>query len=68
MSDVTMSHQQADAINDAMVAAMIQRRLQHQDRREVARSTAVERRRMCSYCFQPGDHDSPAACLRALER
>jgi len=68
MSDLNMTHQKADAINEAMVVAMNQRRLQRQERRQVARPASVERRRICSYCFQPGDHGSPAACLSALER
>jgi hypothetical protein len=69
MSDITESHAHGDAINDAMVEAMNQRRLQRQDRRRLAgRPAAMERRKTCAYCFQPGDHATPAACLRALER
>lgn len=68
LSDVTQDEQQADAINDAMVEAMTQRRRERQERRQAVQTARVERRRVCAYCFQPGDHGSPADCLRALER
>jgi hypothetical protein len=32
------------------------------------RAAAAEGRRVCAYCHQPGDHPTPAHCLRALER
>jgi hypothetical protein len=68
MSDLSADRRKADAINDAMVAAMNRRRRQHQERRRVAQPAFVERRKICSYCFQPGDHGSPRACLNALQR
>ena len=42
----------------------------HPDRRNSQSSArpARERRKMCAYCFQPGDHPTPGHCLRALER
>jgi len=67
MSEVASQHE-ADAINDAMVQAMARRREERPNRRQARTSPRVERRRICAYCFQHGDHPTPAFCLRALER
>ena len=69
MSDFTPDEDRAHAIDAAMVEAMNRRRVERQERRQADRKpAAVERRKLCAYCFQPGDHATPAACLRALER
>ena len=65
----------AAAINDAMAARIEQRRLAAPNRRQEAhdrrRDSAPgvpDRRMVCEYCFQGGDHPTAAHCLRALER
>lgn len=76
MSEPNLSDREADAINDQMVAAMEQRRRGMPNRREpsaspnpsASRAPSVERRRVCGYCYQRGDHPTPAHCMRALER
>jgi hypothetical protein len=62
------------AIDDRMAARIEQRRLatpnrrqQAHDRRDPTRD-AADRRAICEYCFQAGDHPTPAHCMRALER
>jgi hypothetical protein len=56
-------------IDDQMARQLERRRQQHPDRRRAtAASSGLERRRICSYCFQRGDHRTVAQCLRALER
>jgi hypothetical protein len=69
MSQPNLNDREADAINDQMVAA-IERRRGMPNRREssTARQPSVERRRICGYCFQRGDHPTAAHCMRALER
>ena len=67
MSETT-SQREADAINDHMVEAMARRRQERPDRRRSPATPRVERRQVCAYCFQRGDHPTPAFCLRALER
>ena len=70
MSDAQRTDAEAAAINDEMVRRMEERRQQLPERRQ-ARGTGtgpIERRRTCAFCFQPGDHPTPAYCLRALER
>jgi len=69
MDHSAASNDDADRINEQMVRQMELRRQQRPDRRQ--RRTGgpdKERRTICAYCFQPGDHQSPAQCLRALER
>jgi hypothetical protein len=47
------------------------RRQARPDRRKRVESSApvaTERRRICAFCYQSGDHPTPAHCLRALER
>jgi hypothetical protein len=64
-----LSDQDANAVNDRMVQQMEQRRRERQERRtHRAGSPSVERRRICGYCFQRGDHQTAAQCMRALER
>ena len=60
--------QDAEAVNEAMVQAMARRRQQLPEKRRVVAAPRVERRQVCGYCFQHGDHRTPAQCLRALER
>jgi hypothetical protein len=68
MEDYGRNDREADAINDLMVQQMEQRRQERVERRTQSRSPTVERRTICSYCFQRGDHPTAAHCLRALER
>ena len=55
--------------DDLMVRQMEERRRQKAERRAPTPRTPTtpERRKICSYCFQPGDHQTPAQCLRALD-
>ena len=70
MNEPNLNDREADAINDQMVAAMEQRRRGMPNRRQSSadRQPSVERRRICGYCFQRGDHPTAAHCMRALER
>jgi hypothetical protein len=68
MDEPQFNEQEANAINERMVQQIEQRRQQRQDRRKRSEAPAVERRVTCAYCFQRGDHPTPAHCLRALER
>jgi hypothetical protein len=74
MSERKPTDADADAINEQMVKQMEERRHQRPERRQLSTrqpSTTArdrDRRRVCGYCFQPGDHPTPAQCLRALER
>jgi hypothetical protein len=68
MDEPHLSEQEANAINEQMVRQIEQRRRERQDRRKRTVTPSVERRVVCSYCFQRGDHPTPAHCLRALER
>jgi hypothetical protein len=72
MNEPNLSDQEADAINEQMVAAMEQRRQRLPNRRQSSddrqKRPVVERRRICGYCFQRGDHATAAHCMRALER
>lgn len=73
MSEPNLSDREADAINEQMVAAMEQRRQGLPNRRERSADSSVsrprvERRRICGYCYQRGDHPTAAHCMRALER
>lgn len=57
--------------DDLMVEQMLIRRTTTRpERRHTSHSPnpQFERRRTCSFCFQPGDHHSPDDCLRALTR
>ena len=67
-ADAVTSSREADAINEAMVQAMERRRASRPDRRHSTHTPQIERRTICKYCFQHGDHPTPASCLRALER
>jgi hypothetical protein len=69
MADRDISQAEAEAINEQMVRQMEVRRQQQPERRRRGEVThGQERRAICSYCFQHGDHRSPAQCLGALER
>lgn len=63
-----VSKDEAEAINEQMVRQMELRRQQQPERRQRVQPHAQERRAICSFCFQHGDHPTPAHCLRALER
>ena len=63
--------QEADTINEQMVRDMEQRRQARPERRQPRvepGARAKERRHICAFCYQPGDHPSPLHCIRALER
>jgi hypothetical protein len=65
------TQQEADTINDRMVQQMELRRQARPERRQRVGTrvpAAKERRRICAFCFEPGDHPTPVHCLRALER
>jgi len=68
MDERQISEAEAAAINDDMARQMELRRQARPERRRLADPMSVERRKICSYCFQPGDHPTAAHCLRALER
>jgi len=69
MSEPNLSEREADAINEEMVAAMERRRgMPNRRQRSSVRQPSAERRRICGYCFQRGDHPTAAHCMRALER
>jgi hypothetical protein len=69
MSELNRTNEEADAINEQMARQIAERRDQRPERRQSSRGAPkTERRRICSYCFQPGDHPTPHHCLRALER
>jgi hypothetical protein len=56
-----------DAANEQMVRQMEQRRQARPDRRVSTNQPVInERRRICEYCYQPGDHRTAADCLLAL--
>jgi len=59
---------EGDAIDDSMAEQMELRRQARPDRRRRTESRTLERRRICDYCFQPGDHRTAADCRRALDR
>jgi hypothetical protein len=63
-----ISDQEAANINDRMAEQIERRRRDRPERRQRSERINLERRKICSYCFQPGDHQTPAQCLRALER
>jgi hypothetical protein len=59
----------AENVDDEMVRWMEERRALRPERRSVRPSRpASERRRVCAFCYQPGDHPTAAHCMRALER
>jgi hypothetical protein len=68
MDEDSRTQQDADAINEQMVQQIEERRRERPDRRQRTVPLAADRRRVCSYCFQPGDHPTAKDCLRALER
>jgi hypothetical protein len=59
----------AERINEEMVNRMELRRQAQPERRQraSARPQGAPPRRLCAFCFQPGDHRSALQCLRALE-
>jgi hypothetical protein len=70
LDESSLSAEEADAINERMARAMAERRSARPERRGPRNSAAprIERRRICGYCYQPGDHPTAAHCMRALER
>ena len=73
MNEPNLSDGEAGAIDDRMAAQMELRRSERPDRRQEGRDRRAkppssERRKICRYCFQRGDHPTVSHCLRALER
>ncbi len=68
MAEITASERDANAIDEAMARRLTVRRLAQPERSRTVGIPGVERRQVCGYCFQHGEHQTPAACLRALER
>ncbi|MEP6915146.1 MAG: hypothetical protein ABJC89_05845 [Acidobacteriota bacterium] len=71
MEQRDLTERQATSVNDEMVRQMELRRLAQPERRKRADNgggRTHERRRICSFCHQPGDHWTAAQCLRSLER
>jgi hypothetical protein len=69
MDERQPTEQEAESINEQMAASMAARRRAQPERRQAGSATPrTERRRVCGYCYQPGDHPTPAHCMRALER
>jgi hypothetical protein len=70
--EVSRSEFAADAREETPDEHMARRMAQRrpvQSAREVRSTRPVKiERRTCNYCHQPGDHPTPAHCLRALER
>jgi hypothetical protein len=68
--DERRTEQDADEINEQMVRQMELRRQERPERRQRPSVQPVggERRRICSFCYQPGDHRTANQCLGALER
>ena len=59
----------AERINDEMVKRMELRRQAQPERRQrpSAPPEGGAQRRICGFCFQPGDHRTADQCRRALE-
>jgi len=70
MDEPSLTPEDENAINEQMARKIEQRRRESPERRHRRSDAApkIERRRVCGYCFQPGDHPTAAHCLRALER
>jgi hypothetical protein len=66
----TATPQDETTINELMVRQMNLRRQALPEQRQASgphKAVANERRRICGFCCQRGDHPTPAHCLRALE-
>jgi hypothetical protein len=64
------TQQDETTVNELMVRQMELRRQALPEQRKASGSHAAvanERRRICGFCCQRGDHPTPAHCLRALE-
>jgi hypothetical protein len=68
MDERKLDDRSADAINDRMAAQIERRRRERPDQRRSSNPPVIERRAICAYCFQRGDHPTAGHCLRALER
>lgn len=71
LDESSLSDHEANAINEQMARAMAERRRSQPERRSPRNAAAtpkLERRRICGFCYQPGDHPTAAHCMRALER
>jgi hypothetical protein len=70
MEQHDVTERQATSVNDEMVRQIELRRLAQPERRKRVDGAVrtQERRRICSFCHQPGDHWTAAQCLRSLER
>jgi hypothetical protein len=70
MDERIATERQATSVNDEMVRQIELRRQAQPERRKrnSGFSGAQDRRRICAFCHQPGDHWTAAQCLRSLER
>jgi hypothetical protein len=71
MDEPGRTAREGDVINEQMIRDMDARRLARPERRqrvESSGSVTNERRRICAFCYQSGDHPTAAHCRRALER
>ena len=63
-----LSDHEAEAVIDRITAEIAQRRRELPDQRHAPKPPAFDRRTICGYCFQRGDHPTGVHCLRALEQ
>ncbi len=68
MDEPSLTEREATAVNERMAAQMEERRRERPERRLRSTPPGLERRKVCSFCYQSGDHPTPAHCLRALDR
>jgi hypothetical protein len=63
-----MTTYDADVMDDRLAVRLDRRTVEQPERRQRMRAQDVERRLICGYCFQDGNHPSPTFCRRPLER
>jgi hypothetical protein len=68
MTRANLSDYEAEAVIDRIAAQIEQRRRELPDQRQASRPPFFDRRTICAYCFQRGDHPTGAHCLSALEQ
>ena len=68
MGERREGNSQSATADEEMVQQMELRRQARPERRQRTVPRANDRRQRCSFCYQAGDHPTPAHCLRALER
>jgi hypothetical protein len=68
MAERREEQSEAATADEEMVKQMELRRKARPERRQRTVPRTNDRRQLCSFCYQAGDHPTPAHCLRALER